>query len=593
MDKTKKYLFLFALVFFTLNLTAQKRHYNKKNYISIIVPEENPTETYYSKYRLAGNTLPGSRVTVNGKKYKVYPSGAFAGLLNLKIGVNKIIIKSTYKSNRTIGKKITIIRKDNKLKTTTSSNLVIEDTLMLPNEDLWLNNNDILKVRLKGTPGCKVTFMNGLTMTEISSEETGGVKGIYTGIYKVKPEDRFLDKSITFKMEKNGREIKKYSKAKVSIIPSMLPRVGVITSERSYLNYGLGTNRLGGAKLSFLEKGIKLTIDGMKGKQYRVRLTNNMIAWIPKEQVELLPFGTLPPKSLTDSWAVYGGKKYDKIIINLNEKLPYSTRQEINPTRIIVDIYGATSNTNWITQHISAKEIKNLYYKQVGKDLFRIIIEPTHKQIWGYNISYKNKALQIRVKKQPRKLRISNLTFILDAGHGGNNRGALGSTGLLEKNVTLDIVKRLAKQLKKKGAKVILTRNRDIESKSIERLEKIKKLDGDILISIHANSIGLTSDPIKTKGTATFYKHLCYRPLSLAIYKRMLSLKLEPFGNVGSFNFILNSPTEIPNVLVETAFISNPSDEMKLMSGKFKNKIAKQIVKGVEDFLVKCKNNFN
>ncbi len=68
-----------------------------------------------------------------------------------------------------------------------------------------------------------------------------------------------------------------------------------------------------------------------------------------------------PPKSLTDSWALYGGSKSEKVIIRLSEKLPYSTRQEVNPTRIIVDVYGATANSNWITQHLTASEVKNLY----------------------------------------------------------------------------------------------------------------------------------------------------------------------------------------------------------------------------------------
>jgi len=360
LDKTIKYFFLISLLIISANLEAQKKR-SRKNYINIVVPEENQTETTLSRYRIAGNTLPGSRVTINGKKFKVYPSGAFAGLMKLKLGENEFIVKSTYKSNRTIGKKFTIVRKDDKLKTTTSEKLIIEDELMLPNKEIWLDSGDILKVRIKGTPGCKATFMNGIEMTELPLEETKGVGGIYTGVYKVKPTDYIVNRFITFQLERDGEKVIKKSPVSISAIPSQFPRVGIITADRSYLNYGLGTNRLGGAKLSFLEKGIKLSINGMFGEQYRVKLTENMEAWIPKEQVELLPLGTFPPKSLTDSWAVYGGKKYDKIIVNLNEKLPYSTRQEINPTRIIIDIYGATSNTNWITQHTTAKEIKNLY----------------------------------------------------------------------------------------------------------------------------------------------------------------------------------------------------------------------------------------
>jgi len=587
----KLFLIVFALVYVT-NLQAQKKS-KKKNYISIVVPEEEITETPLSKYRLAANTLPGSKVTINGKKIKVYNSGAFVDLMKLKIGENKFTLKSIHKSGKTISKSFTIIREDKKLITTTTDILIIEDDLMLPNNDLWLSSGDILKVRIKGTPGCEATFLNDLKMNELPTSETKGIEGIYTGIYKVKAEDKINNTSINYTLSRNGYKVRKKSVVSVSMNPSLLPRVGVTIGERPFLNHGLGTNRLGGAKLAFLEKDIKLTIDGMVGDQYRVKLTDNHEAWIPKSQVELLPQNTFPPKSLTDSWAVYGGSKYDKIIVRLNEKLPFSTRQEINPTRIIVDVYGATSNSNWITQHLSAKGIKNLYYEQAEKDLFRIIIEPTANQVWGYEVGYNNTSLEIRVKKQPSNLSLTKLSFVLDAGHGGESKGALGSTGLLEKEVTLDIVKRLEKLLKKKGTKVSITRNKDEYIKNSDRLKSIKSAEGDILISVHANSIGYASDPKKVSGTSTFYKHIAFRPLSVSIYKRMLELDLKPFGNVGNFNFTLNSPTEILNVLVETAFMSNPNDEMKLLDPKFKDKIVEKIVQGVQDFLYKCEDEAN
>jgi len=585
-------LFLLLLIFLSVNISAQKK-LTKGNYISIIVPEENNAKTFLSKYRLAANTKPGSKVTINGKKLKVYSSGAFVDLMDLELGKNKFIIKSKYKNGETISKKFAIFRETKKLKTSSKNKLIIEDELMLPSENTWLDSGNILNVRIKGTPGCKATFMDNIKMIELPKSETKGIAGVYTGVYKVKSEDTFEDIVINFVLEKDGKKISKKSKAKITMNPSIIPRVGVLVGDRPYLNHGLGTNRLGGAKLAFLEKDIKICINGMIGDQYRVKLNDNHEAWIPKNQVKLLPLGTFPPKSLTDSWAVYGGSKYDKIIVRLNEKLPFSTRQEVNPTRIIIDIYGATSNSNWITQHLSAKGIKNLYYEQAEKDLFRIIIEPTARQVWGYEIGYKNTSLEIKVKKQPSDLRISKLSFVIDAGHGGKNRGALGATGLLEKDVTLDIAKRIEKLLKKKGAKVKKTRTKDVYIKNPERLKKIKLYDADILISVHANSIGYASNPKKVSGTATFYKHIAFRPLSIAIYKRMLELDLKPFGNVGNFNFTLNSPTEILNVLVETAFMSNPNDEIKLMNSKFKDKIAEKIVQGVQDFLYECEDNIH
>ena len=69
----------------------------------------------------------------------------------------------------------------------------------------------------------------------------------------------------------------------------------------------------------------------------------------------------------------------------------------------------------------------------------------------------------------------------------------------------------------------------------------------------------------------------------------MLELDLKEYGNTGSFNFMLNSPIEYPNALVETLFISNPEDEMKILDEKFQQQIADKIVLGIKDFLNSCK----
>lgn len=580
-------IFVIFFIINNLEIVAQK-----ENYISIIVPEEKVTTTNLSKYRMAANTLPKSKVTINNEKIKVYDSGAFATLLNLENGENKFEIISEI-NGKSVKEEFIIIKEEKILESTSENELIIEDELMLPQNDLWLNSDDILEVKIKGTPNCVATFLNGVKMTELPFSETKGIKGIYTGIYKVTDNDNYEGLPITFKLEKDGKVISKNSKSKVSMIPAKLPRVGITKGFRPSLNYGLGTDRLGGSKLAFLEEGIKVIINGKVGDQYRVKLTDNLTSWISTDQVELLPEGTFLPYSLTDSWAAYGGKKFDKIIVNLSEKLPFSTRQEINPTRIIVDIYGATANSNWITQHLTTEGIKNLNYEQVGNNLFRITIEPKRKQIWGYKIGYSNTALEIEIKKQPEILEFEKLSFVLDAGHGGDNNGSLGSTGLLEKNVTLDIVNRLEEMLIEKGAKVFKTRTDDTYSLNSARLQKVFEYDPDILISIHANSIAYNTDPIKISGTSTYYKYIAFRPLSLIIYEKMLELGLEPFGNVGNFNFYLNSPTEVLNVLVETAFMSNPNDEIKLMDSEFKDKMCKKIIQGVQEFLYECEDNWN
>jgi N-acetylmuramoyl-L-alanine amidase len=125
-----------------------------------------------------------------------------------------------------------------------------------------------------------------------------------------------------------------------------------------------------------------------------------------------------------------------------------------------------------------------------------------------------------------------------------------------EKDVTLPIVLRLKNELEDRGARVVLTRTDDSDLTMLDRLKTIWSEDADILVSIHANSVGLTANPADIQGAATFYKHVCYRPLSMFVLKQILDTGLSSFGNIGSFNFALNSPTELPNVLIEIYFQS-------------------------------------
>jgi N-acetylmuramoyl-L-alanine amidase len=310
--------------------------------------------------------------------------------------------------------------------------------------------------------------------------------------------------------------------------------------------------------------------------------------WIESGFVDLLPGDPFMPKSLTGNIVVSGERDFDVVSLTLNERLPYATTQELDPTRIIVDVYGATSNTNWITQVPNTREIKNVYYQQVATDVFRITIELQHKQIWGYELGYEGTNLKIRIRPQPSRLRLKSLAVAVDAGHGGDNFGALGATGAKEKDVTFSIAHHLKKRLEDEGARVILLRNADTNLTITERFQRAYREKADLLVSIHANSVGLTSDPFATRGTATFYKHLCYRPLSQFILDAMVRTGLPAFGNVGSFNFALLGPTELPSVLVETAFISHPEEEMKLLDDDFRREIAERIVDGIEDFLDWC-----
>ena len=348
-----------------------------------------------------------------------------------------------------------------------------------------------------------------------------------------------------------------------------------------FLEYGIGDDRLGGAKMTFLDSNILVkVVDSFKTK-YKVALSKYHTAFIDKKNVVQLSVFR-PKEYLTGSWKVYGDSAFDYVTVSLDEKLPYRGIQQIDPARIVVDIFGPESNTNWITQISSTQEIKNAYYEQTEDDVMRVIIELKHQQHWGYSIFYAGNKLIIRVKRQPPSLDLKNLVIAVDAGHGGDNNGADGITSkVLEKDYTLLIAKELQAALIKKKATVVMTREKDTSLSMPERIMYLRDKSPDLLISIHLNSSGVDS----IQGVSTYYRYIGFRPLSMAILNKMKELDLKEYGNIGSFNFSLSGPTDYPNCLVEVAFLSNKEDEKKILSPAFHKAVAKKIVEGIEEFL--------
>jgi len=361
--------------------------------------------------------------------------------------------------------------------------------------------------------------------------------------------------------------------------------IGRTTGQLPFLEYGLGDDRLGGAKLTYLDSNVLVKVVDSVNTDYKIQLSNNHFAYLAKQSFKA-DTSKLQPYYLTSSWRVWGDDQYDYVSIGLSEKLPYKSIQQIDPARIVVDIFGATSNTNWITQLNTVKEIKNVWYEQIEDDVFRVSIELKHQQHWGYFISYNKNALQIRVKRQPSCLKPKKLLVAIDAGHGGSNAGATGVTSNVnEKEYTLKIAQQLERYLKKKHVKVFMTREEDKDLSMIERTLMLRQQDPDILISIHLNSSGNEN----VKGVSTYYRYIGFRTLSEKVLNRMLELGLNNFGNVGAFNFALSGPTEYPNCLVEVAFLSNKEDEQKILDTDFHKAVAKKIYKGIKDWVKSIK----
>ncbi|MBI2620151.1 MAG: N-acetylmuramoyl-L-alanine amidase [Ignavibacteriales bacterium] len=574
--------------------TTRAVQYSDSLFLRVVLPEADTVQAPYPRHRIAASTTPGARAFLNGVEAKVYPTGAFVGMMNLDVGENRLNLTAVSQVGDSISRDFILIRPEG-IRTSSKEELTIESILMEPSEDRWLGSGDVLEVRFKGSPGYEASFSisnveSGIPMTELAAKEAAGIEGVYVGRYQVREDDEAREVPVEFKLRKSFWSSERAeSKGKVSILPRELPRVAELTGRRPFLNVGLGDDRLGGAKLGYLQPGVRMTVTGKVGRQYRVRLSEVMTAWLPQDFAKLLPPETPAPKSLVGSIMATGGGGEDLVVVALSQKLPFTTELQVNPAAIIVDVFGATSNTNWITHHLAAEGIESVFWDQRAEDHYRLTIRLKHQSHWGFDAGYENgTALRIRIRRPPRIAAkdsvLRGMKIAVDAGHGGDNQGALGATGAREMDITLAIAKHLEELLRAKGATVVMTRSDDSGSGMVERAEKVLASYARILVSIHCNSIGVSTDPERTKGTSTYYRYVGFKPLANILYDKMLELGFDQFGVVGSFNFALNAPTQMPNVLVETAFLSHPEDEMKLLDDALRRQIAVKIVEGLEQF---------
>lgn len=362
-------------------------------------------------------------------------------------------------------------------------------------------------------------------------------------------------------------------------------RVGRTTGDLPYLEYSDGMVRLGADKMGFIDTAIRVLVMDSLENRYKVKLSQNWEAFIPKRFVRSSTHAadTLRESTLLSaSWHLSANDRSDVLTVNLPERLPYRSFQSPAPNKIVVDVFGVSTNTTWITQLTQTRIVKNVYREQVEKDVLRIHIELEGQQNWGYSIAYVKNSLRIAVKHAPAKKGIKHLFIAIDPGHGGATNGAVSPNGTEEKTYNLKFAKVLETYLHRKGVKnVYLTRTEDVDVATTDRVLKLRAVDPDLLISLHLNA---SSRP-EIKGVSTYYHHNGSRTVSKYILEEMLDLGLSEFGLIGNFNFLLNSPTEYTNSLVEIAFLSNEEDEQRILQDKFHQQTAEKIYRGIVKWL--------
>ncbi len=209
--------------------------------------------------------------------------------------------------------------------------------------------------------------------------------------------------------------------------------------------------------------------------------------------------------------------------------------------------------------------------------------------------------------------------IVIDAGHGGHDAGAIGPHGTREKDVTLAIAKRLARELSAAGFEVLLTRGGDRFVPLEGRAEFANDHKADLFISIHANAntdreqhgvqtyfLDVTNDRYAIRLAARenqssersisdlqlILADLAQKSdteeshrLATAVQRALVAGEEAPDRGVRHALFYVLLGVRMPAILVETAFVSNPREERRLRSAAFQQEVAKDIAAGVERFV--------
>lgn len=216
------------------------------------------------------------------------------------------------------------------------------------------------------------------------------------------------------------------------------------------------------------------------------------------------------------------------------------------------------------------------------------IIRFYQNQINAYEFEEQQDMYKIIVKN-PKE--VYKKIVLLDAGHGGKDPGA-SANGLVEKNLNLQIVQKIAKYLEDRNIKVYLTRNADVYPENLTRANTANQI-ADIMVSIHMNS-----GPITANGTEVLYQIHSNDDGSKLTSKQLAeTLQSHIITATGNRNrgaklwedvLILNR-TVIPTALIEVGFITNVGDAAKLSSESYQNKVAQAIADGI----IEVTKNYN
>jgi N-acetylmuramoyl-L-alanine amidase len=341
----------------------------------------------------------------------------------------------------------------------------------------------------------------------------------------------------------------------------------------------------------------------------------------------------------------------DKVVLTLNRKIDKSDIKfyELNSKKRYRDVFDIKTKLKFKVKKISLYGVKSIRISQYNSKTVRIVLESSKPVNSIFSIEKDKVIIKVDQKtyqtskkiyyKKPVKNSYVSKYFtpvvkqkivIIDPGHGGKDTGAIGYKRLREKNAVLKIALKLGRYLKEYGYKVYYTRSRDvfIKLRSRTHFANIKK--ADIFISIHANAAPRKSQYLVSKGIETYFlsparsarakrvsaqensvdlssmdyfskqvflnflnreKIVSSNKLAIDIQRGILKNIRKKYrvvdGGVRKAPFWVLVGAQMPAVLVETGYITNPTEAKRLFNPYYEDLLAKGIADGIAGYFEK------
>ncbi|OXT07030.1 N-acetylmuramoyl-L-alanine amidase [Thermoanaerobacterium thermosaccharolyticum] len=369
------------------------------------------------------------------------------------------------------------------------------------------------------------------------------------------------------------------------------------TSIRIYFDFNNAINTVTNKQITIDKSGLNLAYIGQNKLQPAItRLVVNMDYSMPYTITQ-----SQDKKEFDISFKI-GQNKVSNITaakINNNDQITINTDADhFNPSRygdnkIIIDISGATLSMpdGKLSGNISfaGNIVTEIRYSQLDANTVRVVAYTNLKA--DFSVQYTGQGIMLTVTKpDPNK---KQLVYI-DPGHGGSDPGAIGIGGIHEADINLAIALKLKTLLDNGGYRTMISRTTDTDVGLYDRPYQANNEGADVFVSIHSDSFGSPS----ANGTTVLYYPNGYngdtrdeKTFAQIIHDNLMKqISTSDRGLSERPNLVVLNQTKMPAVLVETGFVTSPTDAQLLTDDNFQWKVAQGIYNGIVDYFDKLSN---